>query len=263
MGRVMRRFLASLIFAFGLVAQTGFAQEGPSKAEIVRILGEIPTFPGMRESIEQSGYAGENLDLAMAQMKRMLGDRQIANHIAERILAAGRGDWQNAQAAQGLLQPLLDLGMGHLAPSELVYFFKVEQVVVEALGKRDCGLIFKNRLPANEVARRTAETAGRLNTPALKEYYRIQYKAAKLGATRAPKQLSPAMQERVSEEIAAALSAAAEADPTAEAALAAFERLERVSNAQACAAGKFFLDVVMKMEPKARHEALLVLSVSE
>ena len=93
-----------------------------------------------------------------------------------------------------LLQPLLDLWMGHLAPSELVYFFKVEQVVVEALCKRDCGLIFKNRLPANEVARRTAETSGRLNTPSLKEYYRIQYKAAKLGATRAPKQLSSAMQ---------------------------------------------------------------------
>ena len=61
MGRVMRRFLASLIFVFGLVAQTGFAQEGPSKAEIVRILGEIPTLPGMRESIEQSGMPGKTL----------------------------------------------------------------------------------------------------------------------------------------------------------------------------------------------------------
>lgn len=259
----MRRFLASLILALGLVAPAGFAQEGPSKAEIVRILGEIPTLPGMRESVSASGYKGENLELAMGQMARMLGDRQIANHIAERILAAGRGDWQSAQAAQGLIQPLLDRGMGHLAPSELSYFFKVEQVVLEAIPTRDCGLIFKNRLAADEVARRTAQTAARLNTPALKEYYRIQYKAAKLGATRGPKTLSAALQDRVSARLNAALSAAAEASPAARAALATFERIESASNAAACDAGKFFLDVVMEMEPKARHEALLVLSVQE
>ena len=255
--------MASLTLALGLLAQGSFAQEGPGKAEILRLLGGISALPEIRASVAQSGYEGENLDLAVAQMARMLGDDAIASHIAERILAAGRGDWQTAKAAQGLVQPLLARGMGHLAPRELQYFLEVERVVMGALSLRSCGLIFKNRLGPEAIAKRTAEAAARLNTPALREYYRIQYKAARLGATRPPKRREPALRAQTRAEIGAALSAAAAADPAAQAALADFERIDRVSAVRACVAGRFFLDVVMTMEPRARHAALLTLSVGE
>lgn len=258
----MRGFLVSLTVALGLSGAPGFAQEAPGKAEILRILGEIATLPEMRASVVQNGYEGENLALALAQMARMLGDEAIAGHIAERILAAERGDWATAQAAQGLIQPLLARGVGHLAPDELAYFFEVERVVVGAVSRRICGLMFQNRLGAEAIGRHTAEAVARLNTPALKEYYRLQYKAARLGATRPTPRLAPEARERATAQMAAALGAAART-ASAQAALADFERLEQVSARRACLAGRFFLDVVMEMEPRARHQALLVLSGRE
>ncbi|MCV2893839.1 hypothetical protein [Lentibacter sp. XHP0401] len=257
----MRKLLLVGLMMLGLaVLPAPPAQAAPEKAEIVRILGEIHTLPGMRDSLERNGFTGENLELAVRQIGIMLGDRQIANHIAERILAAGRGDFVNAQAAQGLIQPLLSRGMGHLSERELGYFYQVETTVLKAMTKRDCGLSFRNRLPPDELARRTAKVAARLNAPALKEYYRIQYKAAKLGVTRGPKVLSDALRERVATRLNVALNEAAEATPEGRAAMKAFARLESVGNPAACDAGLFFMDVVMNMDAAARHETFLVLS---
>lgn len=256
----MRGFLILALVMFGFAAE---AQEPPSKGEIMRILADVHTLPGMEASLQRNGFEGENLALAMRQIELVLGDRKIAGRLAERILAAGRGDWADAQAAQGLIQPLLDRGLSHLPPRELSYFFKVEQTVLNAMPKRDCGRAFQNRLPPDVLAQRTARVAARLNTPALKEYYRIQYRAAQFGATRAPKVLSEALRARVAEKLNAALGGAAEARPDGRRLMSAMGSIDRAGSQAACDAGRFFLEVVMQMEPVARHEALLVLSAEQ
>ena len=253
----MRKLLSVVFLVFGFAVQ---AQQPPSEAEIARILGEIETLPGMRESLMRSGFEGENLDVALEQIGIILGDREIAAHLAQRILAAGRGDWATAQAAQGLIRPLLDRGMSHLSPRELSYFYQVEQTVLNAMPKRDCGRAFQNRIAPDVLAQRTARVAARLNTPALREYYRIQYWAAKYGVTRSAKPLSQALRTRVTARLKAELETAAEARPNGRALMRTMADTDRATVSAACEAGRFFLDVVMQIEPRARHEILLVLS---
>lgn len=256
----MRKLLIFVFVVLGLTAQGLQAQEPPSEAEILRILGEIGTLPGMRETLVRSGFEGENLDVALEQIGVVFGDREIAMHLARRILAAGRGDWASAQAAQGLIRPLLDRGLSHLSARELSYFFRVEQTVLNAMSRRDCGRAFQNRIAPEVLAQRTARVAARLNTAALREYYRIQYVAARLGATRGPKPLSEALRARVNALLQAELEAAADARSDGATLMRTMANTQRAGVFAACDAGRFFLDVVMKIEPAARHEILLVLS---
>lgn len=256
----MKRLLLTLSFLIGLGLPQAEAQRAPEKAEIIAILGQLYAVPGMRAEMARAGFEGENLDLAMGQIKTVLGDRQIAGYLADRLIALGQGRPESAALATGLIEPLLDRGLSHLSARELAYFYQVETAVVNAMPKRLCGMAFRNRLGPKALTQSTAKVAARLNSPALKAYYRIQYKAAKLGLTRGPKRLSAAARAKAERSIFDALTAKAAGEKNGARLLQAFAQLERANNTLACDAGRMFLTTVMEMAPRARHEALVYMT---
>lgn len=242
-----------------LAAPLAQAQQPTEKADIVRLLGRMHEFVPIEEEFRALGFAGENLDLAMAQYKRVFNDPGIAGYVADRILATQQGTIPGAMQAGGLLGPLIDRGIGHLPTQELKYFYLVENEVFGALPYRECGLAVKQRLSDRRLADATARAAARLNTPALREYYRIQYKAARLGLTRDAKRLSPARNARI-EKIIGDIVFSREGDARSQSLMRTFATPERATHRQACEAGRMIMDTVLSMEGNDLRDALIYFS---
>ena len=247
--------LAILVAIGPVSAQT----ETVRKSDIVRLLRQLPEFSPIREDMIALGFRGAKLDLAVGQIERMLKDPGIANNIADRVIAAQRSTVLPSEAG-GLFWPLVDRGLGHLTPPELRYFYQVEQAMLKALSPRQCGLIIKERLSPKRLAQATGRVASRLTTPTLREYYRIQFKAAQIGAARAPKRLSTEAEARAIFNINQALTQALEDRPDKDALTRAYDDLLRVGNRRACTAGRVFMDAVLSLEGRDLQDALILLS---
>ena len=261
----MRNFpvITAFCLCVGLVfscPSDGWSQENTiRKSDLVRLLGELPEFAPIREDMAVLGFRGEKLDMAEGQIVRMLRDPLIAGNIADRVIAAQQGPLRSVEAG-GLFWPLVDRGLGHLTARELRYFYLVEQTMLKALTPRECGLAVKEKLSPERLAKATGRVAARLNTPALKEYYRIQYKAARFGATREAARLNPRDAARVVEKINEAIGRELAGKPDAKALMQAFADLGRVGNRRACKAGTIFMDAVLSMKGRDLHQALILLS---
>ncbi len=229
------------------------------KSDLVRLLGELHGFTTIRQDMQALGFEGEKLDLAEAQIVRMLKDPLIAGNIADRVLASQQTKIPAAQAG-GLFWPLVDRGLGHLPARDMRYFYLVEQTMLKALPERECGLLIKERLSPERRAKATGSVAARLNTPALKEYYRIQFRAAQLGASRDVARLSARDEARIVERINLALAEEIKGRPDERAIKRAFSDLNRASNRRACTAGRLFMDSVLSLEGRDLHHALILLS---
>lgn len=249
-----------IVFAVCIAAGDVAAQNEPvRKSDLVRLLGQLPEFSTLREDMQALGFRGEKLDLAVRQIDRMLKDPTIAGNIADRVLAAQKSTVSTVEAG-GLFWPLVDRGLSHLDRAELRYFYVVEQTMLKALPARECGLIIKEKMEPRRLAQTTGRVASRLNTPALREYYRIQFKAAQLGAARAPKRLSQVVEAQTVETINAALGKALADRPDKDVLSRAYEDLTRVGNRRACTAGRVFMDAVLSLEGRDLQNALILLS---
>lgn len=262
-GTDMRRFLLILcLLSWGTVPALPAAQEAApqiGRADLVELLGRIFTGPEMRDELHSLGFRGEKLDLAMDHIRATMSDPVIAGHIADRVLEARIGAIPVA-GANGLVWDLVDRGTGHLPLRDLHYFYKVQRAVLHGLPQRQCGQLIKGRLAPARMAEITSRAAARLNAPALKTYYRIQRQAARLGAARAPRTLSPAQQDHLARRIGAALAQRMRSDPQTRRLYRIFGTLDRASDAQACAAGRLFLDTVLGLKGRDLHHGLIYLS---
>ncbi|SLN24506.1 hypothetical protein ROA7450_00994 [Roseovarius albus] len=156
------------------------------KTDVERLLLEWQANVPIRDELIALGFSGENLDLASAHIKNINSDPLIISHIADLVISAYQNPEQIVVQPDGFILPLVDQGMGHLTTTELVYFYKVEQAILNALPRRTCGRLVTGRLSAEHYNRSVATTAARLNTAALREYYRLQHKAARLGVSHSP-----------------------------------------------------------------------------
>ena len=241
------------------VSPIAVAQEASSKAEIVKLLGRMHEFVPVEYEFRSMGFADDNLDLAMAQYRRMFNDPGIAGYVADRLIAAHEGKLPDASQAGGLLGPLIDRGIGHLPTRDLVYFYKVESTVFGAMSARDCGLAVKQRLSPRRLSDATARAAARLNTPALKEYYRIQFRAARLGLSHRQATLSPAREERIEQLIGERVFEASD-DARSRSLIQVFDDPDHASNRQACEAGRLIMDTVLQMKGRNLRDALIYFS---
>lgn len=229
-----------------------------TKADIMRLLAEIPDMAPVREEMRALGFRGENLDLAVAQNRAFYTDPEIAGHIAERVLAAYAHPGQPGQP-QGLIWPMIDRGLGHLPTRQLKYYYEVEATMIDALPVRQCGLVIRNRLSAEAHSEAMSRMAARLNPPALRAYYRIQLRAARLGASREPVRLSKAQFERVRAGLDREMNALIAASPGPARLRAAMRDLDRADNRRACAVGRLMYDAILRLEGRTLREALIFL----
>ena len=244
-----------LAFALPVAAQ----QVDPNREDIIRLLARMDEFVPVEEEFKSQGFEGENLRLAMEQYRRVFGDREIAEYLADRLISAYAGTLPSAAEAGGLLGPLIDRGITHLPTRDLAYFYRVENVVFNALPVRECGLAVKQRLSDRRLADVTARVAARLNSPALEQYYRIQYDAARLGLTRQMRQLTPEQSARIEAKIGARIFAGNESEESLKL-IRIFENPRRATNRAACEAGRTIMSAVLTMEGQDLRDALLFFS---
>lgn len=260
----MRIIAALLCFLTFFPAGVGAAAENQTlpvtRAEIIRFLGQLPELAPIREDMMSLGFRGQNLELAVRQAEIFYTDPLIAGHIADQVIAV-YSDKPTAQQAEGLIWPLIDRGLGHLSTRELQYFYQVEHTMIMALPTRQCGLAVRNRLSPQAQSDAMSRVAARLNTPALKEYYRLQHKAARFGVRRDAVRLSPAAQERTEALIERGLLARINASSDPDGLKRAMVDLDNADNARACAVGEMFYASVMDMKGPALRDALIYLGM--
>lgn len=233
-----------------------------SKADIVRLLGRMFTDDAMRDDLVRLGFRGENLALASAQMRQVMSDPKVAGYIADQVLAFHSGATLPGSAgAGGVLWGVIDRGIGHLPYRDLRYYYLVEQTVLNAMPTRECGLAVKERLSPARLSDATARVAAKLNTPALKQYYRIQRRAARFGATRKPVRMSDSRAEQIEIRIFEALLTRMNDAEDGARMIRTFARLDHADNRSACRAGRLFIDAVLGMDGRDQHDALVLLSL--
>lgn len=231
-----------------------------NRADIIRLLGELPDYADFRAEMRALGFRGEKLDLAVEHAELIYRDPVIAGYVADRVISAYETPDTGAEA-RGLIWPLIERGLPHLPTLELRYYHQVERVMMEALPDRDCGRIVRGRMPPRQFMRVMSRMSARLNTEGLRNYYRIQAKAARLGVTRDPVGMSPERIDAVETRIAEGLSRRIAQSENPRRLLRAMDNLPRASNAQACLIGRMFTDIVMDLEGPALRDTLVYMSL--
>lgn len=237
------------------------AQDSVSRADLIRLLGRLHEDEAVRADLTSLGFTGERLELATQHAADMLRDPVIAGYVADRVLALRAGEIVPMAQAQGLLWGVIDQGLGHLPLRDLRYYYLVEQAVLGGMPADICGRAVRGLLPPTRMAEVTARAAARLNVEGLRNYYRIQLRAAQLGASRGPVRLSPERAAKAEASIFAALTRHIATMPDAAKIERSFTRLDKASNRDACRAGKIFIEAVLTLEGRELHDALIQLSM--
>lgn len=194
----------------------------------------------------------------MAQAGSFYKDPTIAGFIADLVIAAYT-DPSFEVNPQGLIWPIVARGMGHLPLGELRYYYSVEQAMINALPNRACGQAMRGTYSDKAYAEAMSRVAARLETDALKEFYRIEFKAAQLGATRGPVVLSAATMQDVAAAIDERLEALLDAEQDAARLRVAMQDISRANNKDACRLGRMFYQAVMTLDPKNQRKGLIML----
>ncbi|MEM7074902.1 MAG: hypothetical protein AAF484_07435 [Pseudomonadota bacterium] len=247
------------MFSASAVAQAQ-SEITPNRDDIIRLLGQIPDVAPIREELQELGYEGENLDLAVAQAELVYRDPVLAGFIADQVIVAFL-EPERVGEAGGLLWPLVERGLGHLPTRELRFYYRVERSLIGGLPRQACGRAIRNRLPPERFAELITRAAARLNTSGLREYYRIQAKAARLGVERMPVQFTRERAVATEDNINTRLRASIEASDNPAPLLRALDDLDNASNRQACTIGKLFLDTVLTMQGREGRDALIYMSL--
>ncbi len=250
-----------VILTLCLIFMASLTYAAPSKSDVSEFLARLYTAPALRAELQSYGFEGANLELAIGHVQRVMNDRVIAGKIADHIIAAGQGRLEVGNT-DGFIAPLVSSGLPRLSTRELSYYYKVEATVFGALPKRECGLALKGKLSPKAMTRVTARTAAKLNTAALKEYYRISFKAARLGATKPALVLSGRDAAQRAKKLVSVLEAEAATRSNGAALMRAYETNFQVSNNIACEAGLLLFDAVLKQPPRARHELLVFMGLN-
>ncbi|WP_324751885.1 hypothetical protein [Roseovarius sp. Pro17] len=231
-----------------------------SRADLIRLLGRLHEDDVVRADLASLGFAGEKLELATQHAADMLRDPVIAGHVADRVLAIRDGGGVPIAQAQGLLWGVIDQGLGHLPLRDLRYYYLVEQAVLGAMPVPVCGRAVRSTLPPARMAEETARAAARLNVEGLRNYYRIQLRAAQLGASRGPVRMAPERAAKAEASIFAVLTRYLTTRPDGAKIMRSFANLEKASNRDACLAGRVFIEAVLTLEGRELNDALIQLS---
>jgi hypothetical protein len=252
----------SLLICLCLLAPGAYADPvETNRADVIRLLQKIVAETPVRAELEALGFRGENLELAIRQSQVFVQDPGIAGYMADLLIAANAGQVPQDTRSGGMVQVLFDRGISHLTLREMRHFYLVEQSVINAFPVRDCGRTVKGRPQTRRQQDMVWRVEAQMNTVALKEYYRIQLKAARLGLRHRAKTLSPDRQAKIVEKIYTNLALRVADTNDARGLIAAYQNVNRVSNRRACTAGRLFMETVLNLQGNDLRDALILLSV--
>jgi len=249
----------SLLFGVGVGASA--QAQGVQRSDIVSLLQRLHELPGAGESYRLAGFDEERTEIMLTHRRTIMSHRGVAGFVADRLISAQSGQ-PNANQLGGVVQPLIDRGLPHLATKDQVYFLRVENTIMDALGTRLCGQTVKETVNPAIFARESFKVTARLNAPALREYTRILRQAAFTGLTKTnPPRISAAARERALEGFSAALVENAETDTVAQQLLLSHSAIARLSNKNACNLGKLFSETALNYEGPEKRTLIQMLFV--
>lgn len=257
------------IFAFlswlALVGMTSAHAQAPeftaNRSDVIRLLGEFPDFGLIRQEYAALGYTGEKLDLAVEQAALLYRDPVLAGYLADQLIAAYQSPQDVDPAAGGFVINLIRRGLGHLSTRELRYYYRVEQIMLQSLPERTCGRAVRDRLPPEKFSELVTRLAAGFTVESLREYYRIQAKAARFGVTRKPVRQSAAKSAEVEARVNARLAEKIAQAKNSRALLSAVGNLERARNKDACQIGRLFMETVMELKGRELRDTLIYMSL--
>lgn len=254
--------LAALAILICLPAAVMAQQDGMAvtKADMVRFLNQIPQVAPIEEDMRRLGFAGENLALAVRQTEAFYTDPKISDYIAGRVLAFYGGEAPR-DVADGLVWPLIARGLTHLPTRELVHYYNIERAMMKALPMRQCGQAMRRQIAPQRLSDAMSRVAARLHTPSLREYYRIELKAARLGTSRNAVRLGAADTERVEARIRGELDMRIAASRHPARLRAAMKNMDKSRNAPACEVGLMFYDAVLAIKGRELRNALIYMGL--
>ncbi|MEL7256805.1 MAG: hypothetical protein AAFN80_03045 [Pseudomonadota bacterium] len=258
------RFLSLLTWLLLAVVSPAYAQTPEitaNRGDVIRLLGEIPDFALIRQDYEALGYSGEKLDLAVEQAGLLYRDPVLAGYLADQLIAAYQSPESVDRNSGGLVIGLIRRGLGHLSTRELRYYYRVEQIMLQSLPERTCGRAVRDQLSPEKFSELVTRLAAGFTVESLREYYRIQAKAARFGVTRDPVLLSPAKSIEVEDRVNGRLAEKIAQSKNSRALRSAIGNLERARNKQACQIGRLFMETVMELEGRELRETLIYMSL--
>ena len=258
----LKALFAWLALSLALCSGVSVAQEqtAPTRADLIRFIGQMPELSGTREALARQGYQGRQLDLAVDHEEKLLNDKVIAGYIADRLIGLYNGNLPTGWAPDGLIMPLFATGYTNLPRGDKVYYFKVQAAILRAMPANDCGLVIKGRMSNRRLERAFGQAEARLSPDTLQRYYQLQRTAIRSGVSKAPRTLSPADNARIQERLNAAVRTRVETDPNLKGAGKALENMNRASSANACQAGLLFYDTALSMTGRDLDHVLLYLN---
>ncbi len=251
--------LLTLPFA-GDVSATEGGKLGANRGDILRLVKQLPDFFPVEEEMQALGFSGENLALAVKQDRKFYTDSAIAGYITDQVIGVYTDPETISGRVDGVIWPLIDNGLGHLSTGELKFYFQFEQALLSGLTPRQCGRIVRETWSDDRASDAMMRVAARMETSSLKEYYRIQFKAAKLGVSRRMVKLSKSTNERIEEQLHQAIERRIMASGDAQRLLFAAANLRRADNTRACMVGMMFYEAVMEQKGQALRDALIYMS---
>lgn len=249
-----------MCMALALPAEAQDQVPAEVRNDLIDLLQQISEQTPVRADLERLGFSGQKLDLAVRQSRVFMRDRHIAGFVADQLIAANAGQVPAQIGNRGFIGPLIMRGMGHLSTSDMRRFYAIEQLIMRSFPERDCGLAVKERLRHQRWFELSSRIEAQLSLATLKEYYRIQLKAAKLGATRDPVRLDDAQMAATAARINSANEANLAGRADGRQIIAAMNNLNRASNRRACQASILFMETVLGLEGRDLRDALLMLS---
>lgn len=258
------RVLSLLTWLALVSVSPAFAQSAEitaNRSDVIRLLGEIPDFSLIRKDYEALGYSGEKLDLAVEQAGLLYRDPVLAGYLADRLIAAYQSPESVDRNSGGLVIGLIRRGLGHLSTRELRYYYRVEQIMLQSLPERTCGRAVRDQLSAEKFSELVTRLAAGFSVESLREYYRIQAKAARFGVTRNPVVLTEAKSIEVENRVNGRLAEKIAQSENSRALQSAIGNLERARNTQACQVGRLFMETVMELEGRELRETLIYMSL--
>jgi hypothetical protein len=218
------------------------------KSDVVRVLEGLHELPGIAESYRQTGFDAERTQIMVDHTRKIMANKGVSSFVADQLIAAQKGELNTAQLG-GVVQPLIDRGLLHLPLKEQLYYLNVENTVIRALTKTNCGRVMKETVNPEAFSRDNQRVVARLNTPAMREYLRIVRKAAFTGVSRkSPPRISDRTRQRVSDKFFTGVLERAESENLTRQLEKSADSIRLLSNNDACRVGLMFVDAALEYE---------------
>ncbi len=218
-----------------------------NRDEMIRVLSTLPSVMLIVEDQQRLDFGGKNLELAVTQAGAFYKDPDIAGHMADQVLSVCTDPVFQVQA-QGLVWLLVEQGIGDLSIGKMWFYFLVRRGMIYTLSNQECGFEVRGLLSDTRFLGTRTDMTARLDTNTLREFYRVESKATRIGATKQLVRLSDRELLHIVCKVEVQLLNLIDATPDTPRLKSALRNIEAVDNTRAFCVGRRLYQAVFLLD---------------